>query len=217
MEGLHNMTLSRRILLAGAAAIAITMALPPPGPVAATPDAARGFITELGKETVAILQAQDPAPRKAARLEDVFRKGFDFPTIGRFVLGRHWNSASPQQREEFLKAFTDFVTKSYSRRLAEEATISGFNITNLRDLGENDYLVQTVITRPNAPSLNYEWRVRQGETGVKIVDIVVEGVSLLVTQRSDYTSAVQQNGLDGLTRTLREKAARGDPPPQVPR
>jgi phospholipid transport system substrate-binding protein len=182
----------------------------------ATPDAARGFITELGKETVEILQAQESAPAKASKLEAVFRKGFDFATIGRFVLGRHWNTISPQQREDFLKAFTDFVTKSYSRRLAEEATISGFDITNLRDLGENDYLVQTVIKRPGAPSLNYEWRVRQGQAGVKIVDIVVEGVSLLVTQRSDYTSAIQHGGIEALTRNLREKAARGDPPPQAP-
>jgi len=206
------MRLSRRTLAATAAAAMMTLALPEAA--RARPDAARAFITELGKETMAILQSQDPVSAKASRLEEVFRKGFDFATIGRFVLGRHWNTVSPQQREAFLKAFTNFVTKSYSRRLAEEATIDGFNITNLRDLGENDYLVQTVITRPNAPSLNYEWRVRQGESGVKIVDIVVEGVSLLVTQRSDYTSAIQRNGIDGLTRTLQEKADRGDPPPQ---
>jgi phospholipid transport system substrate-binding protein len=202
------------MLLAASAAVPMTLALA--APARATPDAARSFITELGKETVAILQSQDPVPSKAARLEDVFRKGFDFMTIGRFVLGRYWNTITPQQREAFLKAFTDFVTKSYSRRLAEEAMINGFNITNLRDLGENDYLVQTMITRPNAPPLNYEWRVRQGETGVKIVDVIIEGVSLLVTQRSDYTSAMQREGIEGLTRTLREKAARGEPPPPVP-
>lgn len=207
------MRFSRRTLLAAAAAVPVTLAA---ASARATPDAARGFITELGKETVAILQSQDPAPSKAARLESVFRKGFDFATIGRFVLGRYWNTITAQQREAFLKAFTDFVTKSYSRRLAEEVTINGFNITNLRDLGENDYLVQTTITRPNAAPLNYEWRVRQGESGVKIVDVVVEGVSLLVTQRSDYTSVMQRDGIEGLTRTLQEKAARGEPPPPTP-
>ncbi len=199
------------------AAAAIMPALAVVTSARATPEAAREFITELGKETVAILQSQNPPENKAARLEDIFRKGFDFATIGRFVLGRYWNTISPQQRESFLSAFTDFVTKSYSRRLAEEVTINGFNITNLRDLGENDYLVQTTITRPNAPALNYEWRVRQGESGVKIVDVIVEGVSLLVTQRSDYTSVMQRNGIEGLTRSLQEKAASGAPPPQLPK
>src|SRR5690606_38767541 len=128
----------------------------------ASPEAARTFITQLGKETVEVLQRPDPAPRKAEKMEAILRRGLDFQTIGRFVLGRFWNTASPQQREEYLKVFTDFVAKSYSRRLAEEATVNGFNITSLRDLGEGDSLVQTEITRPSGPPLKYEWRVRHG-------------------------------------------------------
>jgi phospholipid transport system substrate-binding protein len=123
------------------------------------------------------------------------------------VLGRYWNTASPQQREEYLKVFADFVAKSYSRRLAEEASIDGFNITNLRDLGDGDAMVQTAITRPSGAPLNYEWRVRDANGTVKIVDVVVEGVSLIVTQRSDFTSVAGQNGIDGLITSLRNKAA----------
>ena len=149
----------------------------------ASPDLARAFITQLGKETVEVLQKSDPAQR-AGKMEDILRRGFDFDTIGRFVVGRYWNTASPQQREEYIKVFSDFVSKSYSRRLAEEATINGFNITNLRDLGDGDALVQTAITRPGGAPLNYEWRVRDSGGKVKIVDVVVEGVSLLVTQRA---------------------------------
>lgn len=199
------MKLPRRFLLLAAAGLALLGAMP--APAHASADSARAFITELGKETVAVLQRPDPAPQKAAKMEDILRRGFDFQTIGRFVLGRYWNTATPQQREEYLKVFTDFVAKSYSRRLAEEATVTGFNITNLRDLGENDYLVQTAITRPSGAPLNYEWRVRDGGGGAKIVDVIVEGVSLLVTQRSDFTSVAGQNGIDGLIKNLREKTA----------
>lgn len=199
------MSFSRRHLLIAAALVPVAGSLPVSA--WASQDAARAFITQLGKETVAVLQRSDPPPQKAARMEDILRRGFDFPTIGRFVLGRFWNTASPQQRDEYLKVFTDFVAKSYSRRLADEATVSGFNITGLRDLGEGDYLVQTAITRPSAAPLNYEWRVRDSGGGVKIVDVVVEGVSLLVTQRSDFTSLAGQNGVDGLIASLRDKAA----------
>jgi phospholipid transport system substrate-binding protein len=195
------MTISRRFLLVSTAVVAL--GLPLPGH--ASQDAARAFITQLGKDTVEGLKSRDVAERRK-RMEDVLRRGFDFNSIGRFVLGRHWNTASPQQREEFLKVFGDFVSKSYSRRLAEEASVTGFDITNVRDLGENDFLVQTAIKRPSGAPLAYEWRVRAAQDP-KIVDVVVEGVSLLVTQRSDFASVISQNGLDGLIRSLKEKAA----------
>lgn len=201
------MTFSRRALLSTAAALALVAAMPRLAAAAAGAEAARAFITQLGKETVDALQRPDAASQKAAKMEDILRRGFDFETIGKFVLGRYWTSASPQQREEFLKVFTDFVSKSYSKRLAEEASVNGFNITNMRDLGEGDFLVQTAITRPSGPALNYEWRVREGSNGIKIVDVIVEGVSLLVTQRSDFTSVAGQNGIDGLIATLRNKVA----------
>jgi phospholipid transport system substrate-binding protein len=200
------MSFSRRHLLIAGMLIPLCGAAVTPA--SASQEAARAFITQLGKETVETLQRPDPAAQKAARMEDILRRGLDFPTIGRFVLGRYWNTATPQQREEYLKVFTDFVAKSYSRRLAEEATVNGFDITNLRDLGEGDYLVQTAISRPSAAPLNYEWRVRNKGGSVKVVDVVVEGVSLIVTHRSDFTSVAGQSGIDGLIASLREKAAR---------
>jgi phospholipid transport system substrate-binding protein len=199
------MTLSRRFLLIAGTSVPLCGFTV--GVAWASQDSARAFIAQLGKETVAVLQQKDAPPQKAAKVEDILRRGFDFPTIGRFVLGRYWNTATPQQRDEYIKVFTDFVAKSYSRRLAEEATVSGFNINSIRDLGEGDFLVQTAITRPSAAPLNYEWRVRDGGGGTKIVDVVVEGVSLLVTQRSDFTAVASQNGVDGLIASLREKAA----------
>lgn len=198
------MTISRRFLIVSAAAL--PLALGAPSIASASQDAARGFITQLGKETVETLQSKDVAKRRAG-MEDILRRGFDFNAIGRFVLGRHWNTAQPQQREEFLKVFADFVSKSYSRRLAEEASVTGFDVTNVRDLGEGDFLVQTAIKRPSGAPLAYEWRVRAGQGEAKIVDVIVEGVSLLITQRSDFASVISQNGMDGLIRSLKEKAA----------
>lgn len=199
------MKLSKRTLLMGAGALSIFAVLPLR--VHASVAAARGFVTDLGNEAVSILQSSDPPNQKAQRLEDLFRRGFDFEAIGRFVLGRFWTNATPQQRSNFLSAFTDFVTQSYAQRLSGE-TVSGFTITNIRDLGEGDYLVQTAIARPNSPQLNYDWRVRQSSNGMKIVDIIIEGVSLLVTQRADFTSVASREGIDGLTRTLRQKSGR---------
>ena len=199
------MTISRRFLIVSAAAL--PLALGAPSIASASQDAARGFITQLGKETVETLQSKDVAKRRAG-MEDILRRGFDFNAIGRFVLGRHWNTAQPQQREEFLKVFADFVSKSYSRRLAEEASVTGFDVTNVRDLGEGDFLIQTAIKRAirSAAGLRMA-RARGPGRSPKIVDVVVEGVSLLITQRSDFASVISQNGMDGLIRSLKEKAA----------
>lgn len=198
------MATSRRAFLTAIAAGAIWAS--PRRAWAGSPAAARAFITELGNDAVRTLQADAPSSQKSDQLKELFRRAFDFPAIGRFVLGRYWNNASQQQQAEFLEVFTDFVTTSYARRLADE-TVSGFSITGLRDLGDGDYLVQTAIMRPNGPQLNYEWRVRSQPSGMRIVDVIVEGVSLLVTQRSDFTSVVQREGMDGLIRSLRRKVS----------
>lgn len=196
------MLLTRRSVLLGAAVLVAAIG---PARAQGAADAARRFVNDLGREAVSILQASDAKTAKASRLEDLFRRGFDFEAIGRFVLGRYWTTATPAQRQAFLAAFTDFVTRSYAQRLSGE-TVTGFAIASIRDLGEGDFLVQTGITRPNSAQLNYEWRVRQGANGMKITDIIVEGVSLLVTQRADFTSVAQRDGIDGLTQTLRQKA-----------
>jgi phospholipid transport system substrate-binding protein len=195
---------TRRSFLAGAIAALMTTAA---DRAHASPATARAFITDLGNETVSILQSHQPSAERAFRLENLFRRAFDFRAIGRFVLGRYWNTANPQQREEYLRAFTDYVTKSYADRLADEQ-VTGFEITSVRDLGQNEYLVQTQIGRPTGAALNYGWRVRQTSGGPRIVDIIVENVSLLVTHRSDFTSVAQREGIEGLTQSLRTKAGR---------
>ena len=89
------MTISRRFLIVSAAILPLAMGAP--SIASASQDAARGLITQLGKETVETLQSKDVAKRRAG-MEDILRRGFDFSAIGRFVLGRHWNTAQPQQR-----------------------------------------------------------------------------------------------------------------------
>lgn len=165
----------------------------------------RAFITDIGDDAVEVLSARGDTASREQRLREIFRTGFDLPFIGRFVLGRHWQEASEEQRQEYQDAFAQFVVHSYASRLADE-TVTGFSITNIRALDDRDVLVQTVIERPGgAPPLNYGWRVRDTDAGLKVIDIVVENVSLVVTQRSEFSAVVQRQGLDGLIRALRAR------------
>lgn len=194
-------------LLRGAAfATALGLALPAMPVPAAAASEAESFVADLGEEAVRILQPERSAAERAEALEELLRKAFDLELVGRAVLGRHWNQASAEQKAAYSEAFADYIVQTYARRLAEHV-VSGFDITGSRPAGERDTLVATVIRLPDAPPLNYGWRVRRTEQGPRLIDVVVEGVSLTVTHRADFTSAVQQQGLDGLIETLRRRVS----------
>ena len=179
-----------------------------PGPAAsdtgAPEERARAFAAELGSEVVAALQSGRPLDERKAALRDIFQRGFDIDTIARFVLGRYWRLATPEQQAAYLDAYRSFIVQTYADRLAGE-TVSGFAVIAAREIDGRQVIVETKIERPDAPSLNYGWRVRDAGGGQKVVDVVVEGVSLLITQRSDFAAAIQNGGLDGLIESLRRK------------
>jgi len=181
------------------------LVLGPARPTLADEAAARAYVTEIGNEALAILQPGGSPDQRMPALEDLFRKAFDLDTIGRAVVGRYWNQATAEQQEEYRKVFADFIVKTYARRLAPYS-LDGFSITGTKPVGKQDTLVETVIERPDGPPLNYAWRVREG-SAPKLVDVVVEGVSLTITHRADFATVLQRDGMDGLIASLRQKTS----------
>ncbi|WP_119461225.1 ABC transporter substrate-binding protein [Rhodospirillaceae bacterium SYSU D60014] len=177
---------------------------------AATPASAaddpRTFISRLGDETVGLLSASKPTPERRAKLEELLYRAFDFDTVSRLVLGRLWHQATPEQQKAYQEVFADFVVQTYARRLAENE-ISGYAITDVQPLGDTDTMVETVIERPAAEAVRFGWRVRQKGEDPKIIDVVVEGVSMVVSQRSEFASVVRRDGMDGLIESLRSKVS----------
>ena len=122
------------------------------------------------------------------------------------MLGRYWNSATPQQQDEYQKLFEQLIVSTYADRFVEYSGET-FRITGSRPEGENDTMVTTQIVRPNGPPVNVDWRVRKRDGTYKIIDVVVEGVSMGVTQRQEFASVISQNGgqVQGLIQALRQK------------
>lgn len=175
-------------------------------PALSSQDEARAFVADLGNEAVSILQPSRSLAEREAKLEDLFRRAFDLDFIARAVVGRYWNQATPKQQDEYRRVFADFIVHTYARRLADQ-TVNAIQITGTKDAGSQDVLVGTVIERPDGAALNYAWRVRDGASGNKIVDVVVEGVSLTITHRADFASTLQRGGMDGLIATLKQKTS----------
>src|SRR5262249_32280675 len=137
-----------------------------------------------------------------------FHSDFDCAGIARFVLGRYWRSASEEEQQEFVKLFEDYVVFVYATRLSN---FGGETMKVRGSRSDGDGVVGSAeVASPGAPAaLKIDWRLVTENGAYKINDVIVEGVSMAVTQRSEFASVVQRNGgqLRGLIAMMREKTA----------
>ena len=182
-----------------------------PGVRAAAADAA-SFINDLVSDALKTLgNKQLSNDDRATRFRNLLDSDFDIPRIARFVLGRYWNEASEQDRQKFQKLFEEYIVRSYAKRFSEYSG-EQVKVTGSRPESETSTLVQSQILRPNgAPPAKVDWRVRKDGAAFKIVDVDVEGVSMVLTQREEFSSVIQRSGgVAGLNKTLEEKLASDD-------
>ncbi|MEQ8735133.1 MAG: ABC transporter substrate-binding protein [Rhodospirillaceae bacterium] len=182
------------------------------GTASATEDAWRtdptAFINHFATAGIdGILTAKIDEEEKAKRFRALFNDGFDIPAISRFVLARNWRTASNSEQQEFISVFENVIVATWSRRFSE---YSGQTIKILGTTpdGDSGTVVDTVIVDTNGQNIAVQWRLRLREDGLRIVDVIVEGVSMAITYRQDYASAIrQQGGLEGLLTQLRKQVA----------
>lgn len=197
----------RTVLTAGAMATASLLLAGLPRLAFAQADGASAFIEDMAKRAIGILQAGGAATAQGkAQFTQILNQGFDLPTIGRFVLGRYWNSATPDQQREYMDLFERMIVETYSRRFqnyqGETLAVKG-----TRAVG-NDTLVATEIRQKDGPPIQVDWRVRPAGGSYKVVDVIVARVSMSVTQRDEFASVIAQNGgnIDGLLQAMRQRA-----------
>ena len=192
------------------AAFALALALVAPAALRAddgaeTMTGARRFVEDLGHRTTAVLAARpgDGQTHHEA-LKVLVREGFDLELMGRFVLGNFWRTASARQREEFQDLFAERLLKGYARRLETYRTES-LTLVDSRPVGKRDVLVETRVDSTDG-QLVMGWRVRPGTDGHRIVDVTVNGISLALTERQEFSSAAKSLGVEGLLEVLRAQA-----------
>ena len=151
------------------------------------------FIKNLAKTGIGILSTGEEETRQSA-FRALLHDNFDMKTIGRFALGKYWRTTSKDEQKEYLKLFEDMIVKVYSRRFGDYNG-EELNITTARKEGDKDVLVSSVIIPNSGPQISVDWRVRKNKSGkYKVIDIMVEGVSMSLTQRSDFSSVIQRGG-----------------------
>src|SRR5687768_2247615 len=149
---------------------------------------AENFVGSMAKRALDFLgNGQQTQAQKTESFRRLLEENYDMETIGRFTLGLYWRSATPQQRVEYQKLFKKRVVEMYSRRFSEYKG-QKFEVTGSRADGENDVIVASrVIPADGSPEIMVEWRVRYKDGRYRVVDVIVEGVSMSVTQRSDFS------------------------------
>lgn len=177
-----------------------------------TPAEAKTFMEQLRDQAVDQLSdAKLPNDERAERFSTLFDSHFDLPTIGRFVLGPYWRSANDAEREDFMVVFEEIMVNRFAPLFAG-LDRDKLQIGDARPDGTNGklFLVPTRVLRDQGEPYTIGWRLRSLDSGFKVIDVVPEGVSMAITLRSEYTSAIQSNGgkLAAFTEQLRRKAAK---------
>jgi len=172
------------------------------------PSTAESFIQTLGNQATKIAGDTSLATTtRDARYRELLQQAFDMPTIGRFVIGRNWASMSPQQQQDYMQLFEDLILKTYGDKMNFYSG-EGFKVTGSRPENERDQIVTSqIIQRGGKPPVNMDWRVRQKANGFAVLDVMIEGVSQSVTLRQEYASLIQRDAIEGLLKTMRERAA----------
>ncbi|MFQ5984279.1 MAG: phospholipid-binding protein MlaC [Alphaproteobacteria bacterium] len=176
----------------------------------AAPSAAQGgstdpeaFIRALGNDTIAVLREPGSSPEERKQhFRELLSEGLDLETIARLVLGRYWRAATPEQQSEYVRLLPGFILEAYAVRLDDYAGET-FEILKVHPLDERNSLVRTEVRSANGPAVRVDYLVRARNGAFKILDVMIEGVSLLRAHRSEFASVINRQGVDGLLALLR--------------
>ena len=175
---------------------------------------AADFLSALQDRAISELtDATVPEAERGKRFRAIFREDFDLDAIGKFVVGRYWRSASPQEREDFLAVFEDVMVQRFLPLLTQYSG-QKFEIGGSKEdsRSEDMVIVSTRIAREEGEPYHVNWRIRNREGRFKVLDIIAEGVSMAITLRSEYNAVLKTSdgNVKALTDALRQKLKDGE-------
>lgn len=202
---------SRRVAMClGVAAAALVLG----GPARAADEAAAALIKKVSAEVIELIKKTKGAERDAG-IRKVLESDFDLPAMGQQALATYWDGLDQDLRQRFLKAATGVEARAYSDRFGEyggQTVDVGRVITTASGVMK----VDSKLNQTNGQPIKVEWEVRQSGAALRITDVKVEGVSMVMTRRSDYNSYIQSHGgkvkpvdgVEALVKELESRAAR---------
>lgn len=176
------------------------------------PQQAQDMVESTTQQMLSVLRAEardgevDPEVVRD-KINEIIRPRLDFVTMTKLAVGRHWLDATDDQKRTLVTEFRELLIRTYSRSLAEYNN-QELEFLPLRTGDRADRVkVRSRVIQSNGPEIPVEYSVRYSGGAWTVYDIVIDGVSLVTTYRSSFSSQIEQKGVAGLIDSLRAKNA----------
>jgi phospholipid transport system substrate-binding protein len=195
----------RTLLLISAASVLAPRVLAPGFAFAADGPQATKFIQKVADELVEVVNGDAPITDKKRRLKTIIDANVDVDAVAQFCLGRFWRQASAEQQKQYVGLFHDVLVTNITGKIGDYRGVK-FTINGVKSR-EDSEIVASTVERPNNPPSEVDWVVTTAGGAPKIADVIAEGTSLRLTQRSDYAAYLtrNQNSVDALIAAMKQQ------------
>ena len=165
------------------------------------------FVKTTGNALVGVINGNMSPPDKRATLGKIIEGAVDVNGVAQFCLGRFWRTASSKEQAEYMHLFHAVLVNNISAKLGEYQGVK-FSVGRAQER-DDSVVVTTTVERPNNAPADVDWVISQATGTPKIIDVIAEGTSLRLTQRSDYASYLTRNNnsVQALIDAMRQQIA----------
>ncbi len=159
------------------------------------------------KEQHDLIQAEPE--RLYGLVDDIVLPHFDFERMARWVLGKHWKRASPDQQQRFVNEFRTLLVRTYGTALLEYRDQQIKFLPLRMAEGSEDVTVRTEVVKPGGVPIPISYSMFHRADGWKVYDVAIDGISLVSNYRSSFSTEIKDQGMDKLIQRLVERNAKG--------
>lgn len=170
-------------------------------------ETAKTFMSDMGENVISLLTNQSISDKERAdQFRTILETQFNLKAIGKFVLGRYWKQASDKEKQTFLSLFKETTVATYATRF-KDYTSEKFEIRGCQVEPDGGVVVSSQIMRPNGQAIPINWKIFEKKGEMRVYDVILEGISMGITQRSEFASVIQNGGgkLEALNKALEKK------------
>lgn len=170
-------------------------------------DGAVEFAKKLTADATAALNADKPEAEQLEDFRQVLAEGMALDVIGKFMISETRKSMTDEQIARYDAIFPQYLTKLYAEQF-KDIVGKPLEVVEAKEYGSRDVIVRTKFDRKDGGPIMVDWRVRKLKSGErKAIDIIVQGVSIMLVKREEFSSFVASNGVDALMDRLEAEAA----------
>jgi phospholipid transport system substrate-binding protein len=174
---------------------------------------AEAIVMSLAEQAWTLLARQDLSPeQRQDELAELIESRTDIALLSRLVLGRYWRELTDDQKVEYQGLFRVVIIRNLAGKLGRYAEDTDgaidqhFQIYDSQKAGGGDFLVRSKVLPSSGDNLDVDWRVRDRGGELMIIDLIVDGVSLVLSQQSEFAAVIERNKFEGLLAELKALA-----------